>query len=190
MYYRISGAPFTVKNADEKKELIKAINADSNFSKHLVCRGIDAEQFTGKLNGVVVVEKDNPNKVYIFTCEGNFPTLKLYQRSSAVVYIIEVPVSKAGQTVVEKSEETNVESTSTEKKEDTIPVVVKQSEEIEEKPTALEIEVPAADSKEESDPFVNPMLLEEPKVELESEISEQPVEIVEKPKKRNRKKKS
>ena len=77
MYYRISGAPFTVKTADEKQEFMNAINSDSSFSKHLVCRGINAEQFTGKVNGVVVGEKDNPNKVYIFNCEGNFPTLKL-----------------------------------------------------------------------------------------------------------------
>ena len=97
MYYRISGAPFTVRNAEEKKEFIDTINADSNFTRHLVCRGVDAEQFTGKVNGVVVCEKDMPSKVYVFKCDGNFPTLKLYQRTSSVVYVIEFPVNKVVQ---------------------------------------------------------------------------------------------
>ena len=94
MYYRISGAPFTIKNAEEKKEFIDVINSDEIFSKHLVCRGVTAEQFTGKITGITVCEKENPNKVYIFICEGNFPTLKLYQRTSPVVYPIEFPVSE------------------------------------------------------------------------------------------------
>jgi len=190
MYYRISGAPFTVKNADEKKELIEAINADSNYSKHLVCRGIDAEQFTGKLNSVVVVEKENPNKVYIFTCEGNFPTLKLYQRSSAVIYIIEVPVSKDGQTVVEKKEE--IETPPKEEPE-VAPIEKveeeKKPEEDEIKPVDVDEGIPAAEFVEEPNPFENPLFSEdEPEVKPEAE--EQPVEHVEKPKKRGRRKKS
>lgn len=190
MYYRISGAPFTVKNADEKKELIEAINADSNFSKHLVCRGIDAEQFTGKLNSVVVVEKENPNKVYIFTCEGNFPTLKLYQRSSAVIYIIEVPVSRDGQTVVEKKEETEM---APKEEPDAAPIEKveeeKKPEEDEIKPVDVDEGIPAAEFVEEPNPFENPLFSEdEPEVKPEAE--EQPVEHVEKPKKRGRRKKS
>ena len=101
MYYRITGAPFTVRNAKEKKEFIEAINADENFSKHLICRGLNAEQFTGKVGGIVVAEKDNKNKVYIYNCEGNFPTLKLYQPSSSVVHVIEFPVSQDSVNVVE-----------------------------------------------------------------------------------------
>lgn len=182
MYYRISGAPFTVKNADEKKELIEAINADSNFSKHLVCRGIDAEQFTGKLNGVVVVEKENPNKVYIFTCEGNFPTLKLYQRSSAVIYIIEVPVSMDGQTVVEKKEETEVAPIEKVEEE-------KKHKEDEIKPVDIDEGIPAAEFEEEPNPFENPLFSEDDP-EVKPEAEEQPVEHVEKPKKRGRRKKS
>ena len=189
MYYRISGAPFTVKNADEKKELIKAINADSNFSKHLVCRGIDAEQFTGKLNSVVVVEKENPNKVYIFTCEGNFPTLKLYQRSSAVIYIIEVPVSKDGQTVVEKKEEIEM---APKEEPDAAPIEKVEKEKHKEdeiKPVDIDEGIPAAEFEEEPNPFENPLFSED-ELEVKQEPEEQPVEHVEKPKKRGRRKKS
>ena len=94
MYYRISGAPFTVKSAEEKQEFIDVINADPAFSKHLICRGINVEQFTGKVTGVAVGEKDHPNRIYIFKCDGNFPTLKLYQKSSPVVYAIVFPMKE------------------------------------------------------------------------------------------------
>ena len=107
MYYRISGAPFTIKNNDEKKEFLDIINSNQTFSDHLVCRGVNVEQFTGKVNGVIISEKDNPNRVYVFKCDGNFPTLKLYPKFSAAVYVIEFPVSSNKQVIVE-SEKTIV----------------------------------------------------------------------------------
>ena len=198
MYYRINGAPFTVKNADEKQELINAINSDAAFAKHLICRGINAEQFTGKLNGVVVGEKDNPNKVYVFTCEGNFPTLKLYQRFSSVVYIIELPVNNNGQNIVEKKEDQkntskkqNLQNKQTEKKEKEIEK--KQPKEVVE-PEQEHVSA----SAEESDPFMNPFFSDavETMNENQSEkndniepVEENQAEIKDKPKKRNRKKK-
>ncbi len=178
MYYRISGAQFTIKSADEKKEFIKTINEDRNFSNHLVCRGVNAEQFTGKVNGVVVCEKDNPNKVYIFNCEGNFPTLKLYQRTSSVVYIIEFPISKKGQTVVEKVEEVKEESSAAES----------ETQEIVEEETIVE----PVEEKTEEEPVSEPETEEfnqfmqfEVEQPLQEEQPEQPVK-----KKRGRRKKS
>ena len=109
MYYRINGAPFSIKDAKEKQEFINVINDDAIFSKHLFCCGVSAEQFTGRVDGVVVHDKDNPKRIYTFKCEGNFPTLKLYQRTSNVVYVIEFPVSKAGQITNEVLQTTKVE---------------------------------------------------------------------------------
>lgn len=204
MYYRINGAPFTIKSAEEKQDLINAINMDSNFSKHLVCRGLNAEQFTGKVTGVVVGEKGNPNKVYIFTCEGNFPTLKLYQRSSAVIYIIELPVSETGQSIIEKPVHTkeNKEKSiiekpskqSEEKHKDKNSIIVKNTdvkEDIESTKSVVSADI------EEVDPFTNPFFVdnETTTVEKQEELNVNPVEehteeVKEKPKKRSRKKKS
>ena len=185
MYYRISGAQFTIKSAEEKKEFIDTINKDSNFSNHLVCRGINAEQFTGKVNGVVVCEKDNPNKVYIFNCEGNFPTLKLYQRTSSVVYIVEFPVSKKGQLVLDKPEE----------EKEPEPVV----EEVKPEPVYVPEEVNIDDLvvEEELQVIDEPVQVEQPEVQEEEtpvdepETQEEPVQE-EQPvrKKRGRRKKS
>ena len=174
MYYRISGAQFTIKSADEKKEFIKTINEDRNFSNHLICRGVNAEQFTGKVNGIVVCEKNNPNKVYIFNCEGNFPTLKLYQRTSSVVYIIEFPISKKGQTIVEKVEEIKEESSAAES----------ETQEIVEEETPVEPTEEEPVSEPETEDF-NQFMQFEVEQPLQEEQPEQPVK-----KKRGRRKKS
>ena len=181
MYYRISGAQFTIRSAEEKKDFIDIINKNKSFSNHLVCRGVNAEQFTGKVNGVVVCEKDNPSKVYIFSCEGNFPTLKLYQRTSSVVYIIEFPVSKKRQTVIEKV------------KEETPPAAVSDVIVIDDSVEIVNVEEPA-----EEVPVAEEQQLEEPEIDefnqfmrfeveqpLQEEQPEQPVK-----KRRGRKKKS
>ena len=194
MYYRISGAQFTIRSAEEKKDFIDIINKDKNFSNHLVCRGINAEQFTGKVNGAVVCEKDNPNKVYIFSCEGNFPTLKLYQRTSSVVYIIEFPVSKEGQIVLEKEPEPAVE-------EEPKPIEPEQKQEeqvVEPEKPVVETEPDFIVAKPQPDPFENPLFSEfvveseeESPINEESENQEEPVQE-EQPvkKKRGRRKKS
>ena len=186
MYYRISGAPFTIKNAEEKKEFINIINSDINFSRHLVCRGIDAERFSGKVNGVVVCEKENPSKIYVFKCDGNFPTLKLYQRTSAVIYIIEFPVKNSKPTVglEEKTEKTN-EITSIENE-----IIVK--DEIVEEPNIQELEE-ATEKDQITEEFSEiesvEELVENTDQEIEpSDISQEDVQS--KPKRRSRRKKS
>lgn len=183
MYYRISGAQFTIKSAEEKKDFINIINKDSNFSNHLVCRGINAEQFTGKVNGVVVCEKDNPSKVYVFNCEGNFPTLKLYQRTSSVVYIIEFPVSNKGQVVLEKQEE---EKEPEPVVEEVNPEPVYVPEEINIDDLVVEEELQVIDEPVQVEQLEEPENQEE-LVETEQEVQEeQPVAK----KKRGRRKKS
>ncbi len=197
MYYRISGAPFTVRNAEEKKEFIDAINADSNFSRHLVCRGVDAEQFTGKVNGVVVCEKNNPNKVYVFKCDGNFPTLKLYQRTSSVIHVVEFPTNKTirEETVPEKAEEKKVkevqevESVAVEKIEE--PELPKVEEIVEKTPDSEPVvEYRQPEGQFLPDEIVVPDVVEEQ--EEESQEPEIPMEEESQPKhrKRSRKKKS
>jgi len=156
IYYRISCAPFTVRSDEEKKAFIDIINADENFSKHLICRGVNAEQFTGRVNTVLVGEKENTNKVYVFNCEGTFPTLKLYSKRSAVVYDIEFPTNVSGQTVLGREPQ--------EKKPE---VVVEQPK------------TPESNDKE-VDVIKEPVETVEKKHEEHKEEVEEPVEVVEK----------
>ena len=189
MYYRISGAQFTIRSAEEKKDFIDIINQDKNFSNHLVCRGVNAEQFTGKVNGVIVCEKDNPNKVYIFSCEGNFPTLKLYQRTSSVVYIIEFPVSKKGQIVLEAPKEEEP------KKEELPPAAVSDAIIIDDDVEIVKVEEPVEEIPVEEPQVEEPVEPEETEInqfaafEVEDPMTEeQPEQPIKK--RRGRKKKS
>lgn len=197
MYYRISGAPFTIKTPEEKKEFLDIINSDSIFSEHLLCRGVDIEQFTGKVNSVVVGERDNPNRVYIFKCEGNFPTLKLYQKTSSVVYAIEFPVLEKpvifDPTAVEDGKPVNVqEEPNSAAGENKVEEVAKEVTEV---ISNLASEY-AVEEKPVEDAFsVDPFEREEPVVtvvdslSVEDTISE-PVNNNDQPKRRGRKKKN
>ena len=203
-YYRISGAPFTVKDAEEKQEFMNIINADPTFSEHLICRGINVEQFTGKVNGVAVGEKDHPNRVYIFKCEGNFPTLKLYQKTSAVVYAIEFPV-KEKPVIVDPTVIPEVKPAAEKKVEKVVEEAAKVVREVESEvvaepaPVEEKVEVvvepvkeelqPAAEFEQPVDVFsADPFERDKPSimmVEQEAEVKEE-----EQPKKRGRKKKN
>ncbi len=198
MYYIISGAPFSIKDTDEKKEFLDIINKDSIFSEHLVCRGVNAEQFTGKVNDIIVSEKSNPNKVYVFKCDGNFPTLKLYQKSSAVVYAIEFPVKETpvieDPTVIPKEPVSNPaaeEKTPLEVVSEVTEVVANLAAElpvVEEPKSEPAAEFQPLQDAFSSDPFEReePVILDD--VQDETPTSDEPVN--EQPKKRGRKKKN
>lgn len=196
MYYRISGAPFTVRNAEEKKEFIDIINTDPNFTRHLICRGVDAEQFTGKVNGVVVCEKNNPNKVYVFKCDGNFPTLKLYQRTSSVIHVVEFPTNKTVQeeSVPEKTEEKKIEEiqkvepVTVEKIEEPEPPKVEEVVETPDPEPVVEYKEPEGQSL--PDEIIVPDVVEEQEEEPQEPEVPMEEESQPKPKRRSRKKKS
>ena len=89
MYKRILGSNFTIKNPEEKEELIKIIN-DSKKIKFMKCIGITPERFTGKILNVLF-KMEGKGRIVSFEASGEFPVLKLTRRDSNNVYIIEVP---------------------------------------------------------------------------------------------------
>lgn len=71
------GTPFTIKNKNERKEVIDQINADPQISKFLTCVGLEVEQFTGKILYALLKME---NKFIKFDVSGFFPNIMFFPR--------------------------------------------------------------------------------------------------------------